>query len=100
MSLPTPKDFVDIELKIINKIFEFQKEIYPMVVLIKDDKRYQIPVQYSSSAQKDIISQGIKDLVKTSEPDIVVYVAEAWTKVIQTKLDRLPVSLSNDPDRI
>lgn len=95
-----PKDFVDIELKIINMMFEAQKEIYPMVVLIKDDKRFQVPVSYSNSAHKDIVSQGIKDLVRTSDPDVVVYVAEAWTKVIQGKLDRLPTNIAQDPERI
>jgi hypothetical protein len=96
-----PRELVELELKLIIRMFEIQKEIYPMVVLVKDDKRYQVPVHYENTAHKDIVSQGIKDLVKKSEPDIVVYIAEAWTKVITSKLDRLPASISpSDPDRI
>jgi hypothetical protein len=95
-----PREFVEHELQVINTLFSMQKEVYPTVILVKNDKRYQIPVHYSNAAHKDIVSQGIKDLVKKAEPDIVVYVSEAWMKVIRNKQDRLPWNLANDPDRI
>jgi hypothetical protein len=95
-----PRDFVSNELKIIEQMFNIQKEIYPMVVLIKNDERFNVPVSYKNTAHKDIVSQGIKDLVKGSEPDIVIYMAEAWTKIIKDKLDRIPTGIaSNDPDK-
>jgi hypothetical protein len=95
-----PREFVETELKVIHQLFDEMKEIYPMVVIVKDDKRYQVPVSYKTSAHKDIVSQGIKDLVKRSDPDIVIYVAEAWTKVIRDKMDRIPVAISAmDPDK-
>jgi hypothetical protein len=95
-----PEEFVKQELKLVNFVFEQQKELYPMVVLVKGDKRYQVPIQFQNAAHKDIVSQGIKDLVKKSEPDIVIYMAEAWAKVINSKFDRIPTSLSTDPDKI
>jgi hypothetical protein len=94
------RQFIEVELKLINEMFDKQKEIYPMAVLIKEERRYLVPVSYSSSAHKDIVSQGIKDLVKTSDPDVVVYVAEAWSKTIRDKFDRLPLNVSRDPERI
>src|SRR6516225_4205769 len=83
-----PREFVEQELALIRQVFEMQKEIYPMVILVKDDRRFQMPVYFHSSAQKDIVAQGIKDLVKKSEPDVVVYMAEAWVKFIKNKEDR------------
>jgi hypothetical protein len=95
-----PREFVDLELKLLHQAFNLQQEIYPMVVIIKDDKRFQVPVNYTNEAHKSIVAQGIKDLVKKSDPDIVVYVAEAWTKIIRDKLDRLEVGISaTDPDK-
>jgi hypothetical protein len=59
-----------------------------------------VPVSYKNAAHKDIVSQGIKDLVKGSEPDIVIYMAEAWAKVIVDKSDRIPIAIApNDPDK-
>jgi hypothetical protein len=74
-----PKEFVDHELRLIEATFEQSKQILPMVVLVKEDQRFIIPVQYENDAHKDILSQGIKDLVKKSEPDVVIYMAEAWS---------------------
>jgi hypothetical protein len=88
-----PREFVNQELKIIEGIFFARKQINPMVILIKDDRRYPMPVNYQNTAHKEIVSQGIKDLVKRSEPDVVVYMAEAWTKFIRGNLDRLPTSI-------
>jgi hypothetical protein len=96
-----PHEFVEQELKLIHQVFDIQKEIYPMVILIKDDKRYQVPISYTSAAHKDIVSQGIKDLVKRSDPDVVIFAAEAWTKIIRDKNDRIPIAVSpSDPDKI
>lgn len=95
-----PREFVDQELKIIEGIFFARKQINPMVILIKDDRRYPMPVSYQNTAHKEIVSQGIKDLVKRSEPDVVVYMAEAWTKFIKNNLDRIPTSiLPSDLDK-
>lgn len=95
-----PRELVDQELVLIHALFAAQHEIYPMVILVKEDKRYQVPVAYHNSARKDIVAQGIKDLVKTAEPDVVIYIAEAWTKIIRDKNDRLPLAISiNDPDK-
>jgi hypothetical protein len=95
-----PREFVEMELKVLHELFDAQKEIYPMVVIIKGDNRYQVPVHYENAAHKDIVAQGIKDLVKRSEPDIVIYVAEAWTKVIRNKFDRIGGGIyAHDPDK-
>lgn len=94
-----PREFVDQELILIRQIFDHLKEIYPMAILVKDDNRYQIPVTFQNNAHKDIVSQGIKDLVKKSEPDVVIYIAEAWMLAVTSKFDRLPIP-SQHPDRI
>lgn len=96
-----PREFVERELMIIGAMFNIQKELYPQVVLIKDDKRFPMPVNFPNSARKDIISQGIKDLVRTSEPDIVVFMAEAWMKIITTEVVRKQINFeATDPDKI
>ena len=94
-----PLEFVQQELESIRHIFDIQKELYPMIILIKDDNRYQVPIVFHSSAQKDIVAQGIKDLVKKAKPDIVVYMAEAWVKFIRNKEDRLP-AYTMDPNKM
>ena len=86
-----PREFIQEELKLINLMFEKKKEIYPMVVLIKEGKRHLIPVYFDNDAHKDIVSQGIKDLVKKSEPDVVIYMAEAWTVTVKDKQMRMGI---------
>lgn len=80
---------VEYELSLITQLFDHQKEIYPFVVLVKEERRYQIPANTSNAANKDIVSQGIKDLIKKTQPDLVVYCAEAWMNVVTDKLDRI-----------
>jgi hypothetical protein len=93
-----PREFVDQELSLISAMFAIQKVVKPMVVLIKDDKRFAVPVYYQNIAHKEIVAQGIKDLVKNSEPDVVIYMAEARTKIIQGITSELPSSISpHDP---
>jgi hypothetical protein len=87
----TPQEFVDQELRNINEIFESRQEIWPVVVLVKDDQRFQIPVKWNNAAHKDVIAQGIKDLVKKSEPDVVVYMGEAWMTRTESVADRMPI---------
>jgi len=87
----TPREFVEIELKLVETMFDRQKEIYPMFVIIKDKKRALVPVQITNNVQKEIVAQSIKDLVKRSEPDVVVFIAEAWIAIITGKLDRIPL---------
>jgi hypothetical protein len=95
-----PQEFVEMELRLLHQMFDVQRVIHPMVILVKDDKRYLVPVHYQNAAHKDIISQGIKDLVKKSEPDIVIYVAEAYVRVLKGPIDLLPTSISpNSPDK-
>jgi len=93
-----PREFVDAELKAIHQKFDEKKEIYPTVVIVKGNERFPIPVAYQNTAHRDIISQGIKDLVKKSDPDIVIYVAETWAKLIRTAKDRFS-SAHSDLDR-
>jgi len=86
----TPKEFVDQELSLISAMFAVQRVIEPMAVLIKDDQRFGVNAYYENDAHKEIVSQGIKDLVKRSDPDVVVYMAEAYTKVIKGKPGKIP----------
>jgi len=93
-----PREYVDLELKLLHQIFDIQQEIYPMAVIVKDGNRFQVPINYTNAAHKEIVAQGIKDLVKKSDPDMVVYVAEAWAKIVRDKLDRLDIA-AHDPDK-
>jgi hypothetical protein len=90
------QEVVDSELMRIRIMFENQKELYPSVILLKNERRFQIPAHTSNNANKDIVSQGIKDLVKKTEPEVVVYFAEAWMTVIKDKLQRLGIDKSTD----
>ena len=94
-----PREFVENELVVVNHMFNRHKQLYPAVVLIKDDRRYLYPVPLSGNVQKDIVSQGIKDLVRTAKPDVVVYIAEAWMLVLKSVTDRLTTP-SESKDRI
>jgi hypothetical protein len=89
-----PREVVDQELSIISATFAVQKAIEPMAVLIKDDRRFGVNAYYENDAHKEIVSQGIKDLVKRSDPDIVIYMAEAYTKVIKGKRGVIPARIS------
>lgn len=73
-----PRKLVDQELKIIRRIFDEQKTVEPMVVLIKDEGRVFTPVSFMNNEHKDIVSEGIKALVGLTDPDVVIYMAEAW----------------------
>ena len=97
-----PNKFVEQELAVIKYMFSQQKEIYPMVTLIEGDKRFPIPLHYRDDEQKDIVSIGIKNLVKERKPDAVVYIAEAWAVIIKDKTDRLDFipRPTYHPDRI
>jgi hypothetical protein len=91
------QEILEQELKNIEDHFKAAKEIYPTVIMIKDDNRFLFPASSQSSVQKDIVSQGIKDLVKKSDPDVVIYFAEAWMAPIRMKQDRLiPISRADD----
>jgi hypothetical protein len=95
-----PRQFVEQQLQVIRLLFEEQKELYPTVILIKDNTPYQVNAHYNNEAHKDIVSQGIKDLVKGTQPDAVIFFAEAWMKTIKSREDRIKARLSLDPDRI
>ena len=60
-----------------------------MVTLIEGDRRFPIPLHYRDDEQKEIVSIGIKNLVKERKPDVVIYIAEAWAVIIKDKIDRL-----------
>jgi hypothetical protein len=95
----TPRAFVDFELQLVNKMFNEQKEIYPLFVIVKGTERFLVPVVFKNEVHKEIVAQGIKDLVKKAEPDVVVYIAEAWVVIVRNKLDRMPIP-NRDPNRI
>jgi hypothetical protein len=89
-----PREFVDYELSLIAATFAIQKAIEPIAVLIKDDQRYAVNAYCENEAHKEIVSQGIKDLVKRSEPDVVVFMAEAYTKIIKGRRGVIPARIS------
>lgn len=74
----TPKEFVDFELRIVENVFNKAQVLHPMVVFVKDNLRSIITAEFRNDAHKDVLSQGIKELVKKADPDIVIYSCEAW----------------------
>ncbi len=95
----TPREIVEVELQLIAVTFNTKKELHPMFILIKDDKRFVCPVSFSNDTQKDIVNLGMRDLVKNTLPDIVVYAAEAWMIVFKKMPKELPRP-STHPDKV
>jgi hypothetical protein len=91
--------FVDLELKLIRYIFDRSKCIEPMIVLVKGDGRTVTPLSFQNDDQKDIVTEGIKVLVKMTDPDIVVYMCEACC-VKRTSKDIDELRPSDHPNRI
>jgi hypothetical protein len=96
----TPSEFVTQELGLIRQTFDQLKVLNPMVVFIKDDRRTIIGVEFHNDAHKDVMSEGIKELVKRSMPDIVIYSAEAWMAVMKEYKEGITPPPRNHPDRI
>lgn len=90
--------FVNTELKLIEFVFNKAHVLKPMVILIKDEKRTGLIAEFHSEIHKEMMSQGIKDLVKVLEPDVVIYFAEAWTYRAKSLKDYVPAS--QHPNRI
>jgi hypothetical protein len=95
-----PREFVDIELKLIEKVFDQTHVLRPMIVIIKGNDRYVIPAEFHNDLQKDIVSQGIKDLVKKAEPDIVIYSCEAWSANVAEYEEGVTPPASQQPNRV
>lgn len=91
--------FITIELVLLSSLFEVQKGINPFAIIVKGEDRFLVPLTYKNATHKDIVSQGLKDLVRTMEPDAIVYAAEAWIKLVKSVNDEMPTSLADDPDR-
>lgn len=78
MTEMTSWEFVERELELTRQMFLRQHVIQPMVmfIFIELNQRMAVVAEFHSQPHKEIISQGIKDLVKRVDPDIVVYSAE------------------------
>lgn len=95
----TPREFVDSELKIIRQIwYDNHYAVTPTCVLIKDEKHVFIPVPFQNDAQKHIYSMSLKELVRRTEPDIVVFWTEAWA--VHRTIDQIETRASEQPDKI
>jgi hypothetical protein len=78
----TTRDVINHALGNVRDLFNVRKGIGAFCVIMKDDRETFIPVSFSNDAQKDMVSMGIKDLVKRSNPDAVVYASEAWSRIL------------------
>jgi hypothetical protein len=83
----TLHETIDHAIRIVTKLFNDCKYIDTFCILIKDGREAYIPVKFSNDAQKEIISAGIKELVKISDPDTVVYASEAWARIVPKEED-------------
>jgi hypothetical protein len=85
----TRKELVEQELKIVRMLFEKTKSLDPLFILIHEDHRAVLPVGFANDDHKDILSTAIKELVKKTQPDAVIYMAEAWMiKVSQEEMSK------------
>jgi hypothetical protein len=95
-----PREAVDLELNLITQVFDKQKVVHPMVVFIKDDRRTIAMVEFHSDAHKDMMSEGIKQLVRESMPDLVIYTAEAWRAFVPEYIEGVTPRPALHPDRV
>ena len=97
-----PRKQVEIELQLITTLFLQQKCVYSMAVLVKEDRRTMLLLPFNNEIQKDLASAALKDLVIRADPDIVVYVAEAWSAHVKPEELKNPnyTRPSERPDRI
>jgi hypothetical protein len=95
-----PREAVDLELKLITQVFDTQKVVHPMVVFVKDNQRTIAMAEFHSDIHKDMMAEGIKQLVKESMPDIVIYTAEAWALRVKEYKEGVTPRPSVHPDRV
>jgi hypothetical protein len=96
----TPREFVDRELMLMEHVFNEQNVVHPMVVFVKNNQRSGIMVEFRNDLHKEILSESIKELVKRSDPDIVIYAAEAWTVTVPISEYTERTRAFNNPNRI
>jgi len=73
------KRFVDAELMLVRKLFDTRKEVVPMFVLVRGARHDMVPVMFADDNEKDAVADAVREIVKTIEPDIVLFMCEAWT---------------------
>jgi hypothetical protein len=96
----TPREFVDQELMLMEHVFNQLNVIHPMVVFVKDNRRTGVMAEFRNDLHKEMLSQSIKELVKRSDPDIVIYAAEAWVTIQSEYIEGVTIRPMYHPDRI
>jgi GTP cyclohydrolase FolE2 len=96
----TPREFVDQELMLIEHVFNQQNVVHPMVVFVKDDQRSAVMAEFRNDLHKEMLSEGIKELVKRSDPDVVIYAAEAWAAFVPDSEYTEETRAFNHPNRV
>lgn len=48
------------------------------LIFLKGDERFVMPCHLGDADHREIVSRGIKDLVEKAQPDVVIFMAEAW----------------------
>jgi hypothetical protein len=96
----TPREFVDQELMLMGHVFNEQNVIHPMVVFVKNGQRSAVMAEFRNDLHKEILSESIKELVKRSEPDVVIYAAEAWTVNVPKYTEGVTPRPMYHPDRV
>jgi hypothetical protein len=96
----TPREFVDQELMLMEHVFNQQNVVHPMIVFVKDNRRSAFIAEFRNDLHKEMLSEGIKELVKRSEPDMVIYSAEAWVTYLPEYIEGVTTRPMHHPDRI
>jgi hypothetical protein len=97
--MKTP-DTVNHVVKIVTDLFNQYEGINSFCMIIKDDRESYVPIIFSNDFQKDVMSAGIKELVKRFDPDTVAYASEAWGITSSKREDIENVIPSQHKDRV
>jgi hypothetical protein len=76
----TPRDLVNNLLQYVTQEFYQHKGIQSTFIFIKNANQTEMPVQLGNEIHKNNMDITIKDLVRRSEPDAVVFISEGWTR--------------------
>ena len=73
------------ELYLIRELFNKQMRLLAYLVLIKEEQRFLVPVSFKDDEHKDVVGQGMRDLVREVMPDVVIFTSEVWISKLDMK---------------
>lgn len=93
------RDQVEVELGIIRETFNQAKMIPSVLILLKNEERFVLPFAFKNEEHKNVVAAGMRDLVKNTDPDVVIYVSEAWITKFSLDAIRMGKLLKESKER-